>query len=106
MLKTALSYVWFLSCKKVSILDMLSSHVLIMISILALGYRMPSGTAVDWALESRKLMENLKEAIMGNYRAMISLTSVLENGAFNKKLLDELIDECKSSGWMPSWPYY
>lgn len=79
---------------------MLSSHVL-MVSLLALGYRMPSGTAVDWALESRKLMENLKEAIMGNYRAMISLTSVLENGAFNKKLLDELIDECKSSGWMP-----
>lgn len=57
----------------------------------ALGYRMSS--AVDWALDSRKLMENLKEAIMGNYRAMISLTSVLDNGAFNKKLLDELIDE-------------
>lgn len=52
-------------------------------------------SAVDWALDSRKLMENLKEAIMGNYRAMISLTSVLDNGAFNKKLLDELIDECK-----------
>lgn len=61
--------------------------------ILALGYRMSS--AVDWALDSRKLMENLKEAIMGNYRAIKSLTSVLDNGAFNKKLLDEIIDECK-----------
>lgn len=41
------------------------------------------------------MIENLKEAIMGNYQSIVSLTAVLESGTFSKKLLDTVIDKCK-----------
>lgn len=52
-------------------------------------------SVIEWALERGNLLENLKEAIMGNYRCIISLTSVLDSGVYSKKLLDEIIDRCK-----------
>lgn len=51
-------------------------------------------SAIDWALERGTLIENLKEAIMGNYQCIVSLTSVLDSGSYSKRLLDELIDRC------------
>lgn len=52
-------------------------------------------SAIEWALERGSLIENLKEAIMGNYNVITALTSVLDNGNFNKKMMDQIIDRCK-----------
>ncbi|KAI8970529.1 inositol hexakisphosphate-domain-containing protein [Pilobolus umbonatus] len=50
-------------------------------------------SSVEWLLERGSLIENLKEAIMGNYQSIVSLTAVLESGTFSKKLLDTIIDK-------------
>lgn len=41
------------------------------------------------------MIENLKEAVMGNYQSIVSLTTVLDSGTFSKKILDAVIDSCK-----------
>ncbi|KAI9267887.1 inositol hexakisphosphate-domain-containing protein [Phascolomyces articulosus] len=51
-----------------------------------------SGSLIEWVLNCGKLIESLKEAIMGNYRCIISLASVLDDGTYCKKLLDQVID--------------
>ncbi|KAI8984466.1 inositol hexakisphosphate-domain-containing protein [Mycotypha africana] len=58
----------------------------------ALNTRFSSKSAVEWILERGPLIENLKDAIMGNYQSIISLTTVLESGTYSKKLLDTIID--------------
>ncbi|RCI07158.1 hypothetical protein CU098_013780 [Rhizopus stolonifer] len=49
--------------------------------------------AAEWILERGPLVENLKEAIMGNYQSIMALTTVLESGIFSKKILDAVIDK-------------
>ncbi|KAI8143663.1 inositol hexakisphosphate-domain-containing protein [Fennellomyces sp. T-0311] len=65
-----------------------------LVCILEKGFnvKMTSGSVIEWALGQRRSVEKLKEAIMGNYRCIVSLTSVLENGTYSKKLLDKVID--------------
>ncbi|KAI9486886.1 MAG: inositol hexakisphosphate-domain-containing protein [Benjaminiella poitrasii] len=57
-----------------------------------LNSKMSPRSAIEWALERGSLIENLKEAIMGNYNMITSLTAVLDSGNFSKKMLDEIID--------------
>ncbi|KAI9496168.1 inositol hexakisphosphate-domain-containing protein [Zychaea mexicana] len=57
-----------------------------------LNLKTASGSIMEWVLDRGRLLENLKEAIMGNYRCIISLTSVLDSGTYSKKLLDQVID--------------
>lgn len=52
-------------------------------------------SAIEWALERGTMIENLKEAIMGNYHVITALTAVLDSGNFSKKMMDEVIDQCK-----------
>ncbi|KAI7898613.1 inositol hexakisphosphate-domain-containing protein [Cokeromyces recurvatus] len=58
-----------------------------------LNSKMSPRSAIEWALERGSLIENLKEAIMGNYNVITSLTAVLDSGDFSKKMLDEIIDK-------------
>ncbi|KAI7904707.1 inositol hexakisphosphate-domain-containing protein [Cokeromyces recurvatus] len=57
-----------------------------------LDTKLSSKSAIEWALEEGSLIENLKEAIMGNYQSIIALTTVIEHGIFSKKILDTVID--------------
>ncbi|OZJ03826.1 hypothetical protein BZG36_03823 [Bifiguratus adelaidae] len=56
--------------------------------------KMSPRSAIEWALARGKMIDSLKAAIQGNYQWIVGLTSVLDNGAFNKKLLDVVIDRC------------
>ncbi|KAI8371352.1 inositol hexakisphosphate-domain-containing protein [Radiomyces spectabilis] len=58
----------------------------------ALGSKMAPHSAIEWALDRGEVVESLKEAITGNYQSIVSLTSVLDSGAFSKRMLDEIID--------------
>lgn len=64
-------------------------------AITALDSKLSSRSAIEWVLERGSLIENLKEAIMGNYQSIVSLTTVLESGTFSKRILDTVIDRCK-----------
>ncbi|KAI8393383.1 inositol hexakisphosphate-domain-containing protein [Radiomyces spectabilis] len=57
-----------------------------------LNSKMSPRSAIEWTLERSVMIENLKEAIMGNYQAIVALTSVLDSGIYSKKMLDEVID--------------
>ncbi|KAG1113978.1 hypothetical protein G6F42_014315 [Rhizopus arrhizus] len=61
-------------------------------AIPALDSKLSSRSAIEWVLERGSLIENLKEAIMGNYQSIVSLTTVLESGTFSKRILDSVID--------------
>lgn len=56
---------------------------------------MSPSSAIEWALERGGMIENLKKAIMGNYHVITALTAVLDSGNFSKKMMDEIIDQCK-----------
>lgn len=56
---------------------------------------MSSRSAIEWVLQRGSMIENLKEAIMGNYQSIVSLTTVLDSGTFSKRILDTVIDRCK-----------
>ncbi|KAI8635991.1 inositol hexakisphosphate-domain-containing protein [Parasitella parasitica] len=58
----------------------------------ALDSKLSSRSAIEWVLERGSLIENLKDAIMGNYQSIVSLTTVLESGTFSKRILDCVID--------------
>ncbi|KAI8337728.1 inositol hexakisphosphate-domain-containing protein [Chlamydoabsidia padenii] len=47
----------------------------------ALDSKMSMHSAIEWALERGNIMENLMEAIMGNYHSVVALTSVLDTDA-------------------------
>ncbi|KAI8354158.1 inositol hexakisphosphate-domain-containing protein [Blakeslea trispora] len=59
----------------------------------ALSLKRMSRSAAEWMLERGSWIENLKEALLGNYQSIMSLTTVLESGTFSKRILDLLIDE-------------
>jgi hypothetical protein len=59
-----------------------------------LDSKMSPRSAIEWALErDSSMIENLKEAIMGNYQVVNALIAVLDSGNFSKKMLDEVIDQ-------------
>ncbi|KAG2199112.1 hypothetical protein INT46_010520 [Mucor plumbeus] len=58
-----------------------------------LNSKMSPSSAIEWALERGSMIENLKEAIMGNYHVITALTAVLDSGNFSKKMMDEVIDQ-------------
>ena len=51
-------------------------------------------SAIEWALARSTLIDNLKNAILGNYNIILALASVLENGGADKRLLDKIINRC------------
>ncbi|KAF7727042.1 hypothetical protein EC973_008089 [Apophysomyces ossiformis] len=57
-----------------------------------LNSKMSPRSAIEWTLERGSLIESLKDAIMGNYQCVVSLTSLLDSGTFSKKMLDEVVD--------------
>ncbi|RUS27280.1 hypothetical protein BC938DRAFT_483485 [Jimgerdemannia flammicorona] len=59
-----------------------------------LDSKMSPRSAVEWALARGNLIDNLKNAILGNYQWITGLVSVLESGTYSKKLLDVVIDRC------------
>lgn len=71
------------------------NHALLrLVYILEMGLdsKMSPRSAIEWALQRGNIIENLKEAIMGNYTVITSLTAVLDSGNFSKKILDAVID--------------
>jgi hypothetical protein len=56
---------------------------------------MSPSSAIEWALERGAIIEHLKEAILGNYHVITALVAVLDSGSFNKKMMDEVIDQCR-----------
>lgn len=62
---------------------------------LGLNSKMSPRSAIEWALERGAIIEHLKDAILGNYHVITALTTVLDNSSFNKKMMDEVIDQCK-----------
>ncbi|KAI8336649.1 inositol hexakisphosphate-domain-containing protein [Chlamydoabsidia padenii] len=52
-----------------------------------------SKSVIEWAFEKSQMIEDLKEAIVGNYYPVVSLISVLEHGSYCKRLLDKIIDQ-------------
>ncbi|KAI8918923.1 inositol hexakisphosphate-domain-containing protein [Entophlyctis helioformis] len=51
-------------------------------------------SAIEWALARGPLIEDLKNAILGNYHCIQQLMSVLVNGVAAKNALDEAINRC------------
>ncbi|KAJ3280819.1 hypothetical protein HK104_000390 [Borealophlyctis nickersoniae] len=51
-------------------------------------------SAIDWVLARGPLIADLKSAILGNYRCILQLSSVMSKGGYTKKLLDEVINRC------------
>ncbi|KAI8356155.1 inositol hexakisphosphate-domain-containing protein [Blakeslea trispora] len=61
-----------------------------------LDSKMSPRSAIEWALERGPMIENLKEAVVGNYQVITSLAAVLDSGNFSKKMLDDVIDQSDS----------
>ncbi|KAI8377229.1 inositol hexakisphosphate-domain-containing protein [Choanephora cucurbitarum] len=59
----------------------------------ALSSKKMNRSATEWMLERGSWIENLKEALLGNYQSIMSLTTVLESGIFSKRILDTVIDK-------------
>ncbi|KAI7872941.1 inositol hexakisphosphate-domain-containing protein [Spinellus fusiger] len=57
-----------------------------------LDSKMSPRSAIEWTLERGSYVENLKEAILGNYQSVLSVASVLDSGVYSKRMLDEVID--------------
>lgn len=51
-------------------------------------------------MQRGQLIEKLKEAVVGNYQSIVSLTALLESGIYSKKLLDTIIDKCNQNMMM------
>ncbi len=49
-------------------------------------------SAIEWVLARGNMIDDLKNAILGNYQIILQLTSVLPGGLATKRLLDEMID--------------
>ncbi|CAO3598194.1 unnamed protein product [Absidia cylindrospora] len=58
-----------------------------------LGSKTNSKSVIEWAFGETQVIDNLKEAIAGNYYSVVSLISVLEHGSYCKRLLDKVIDQ-------------
>ncbi|KAI8809960.1 inositol hexakisphosphate-domain-containing protein [Cladochytrium replicatum] len=61
----------------------------------ALSSQVRPRSAVDWALARGQMIDDLKNAVLGNYLVVLQLVSVLSEGRSCKRLLDEVIDQCE-----------
>lgn len=59
----------------------------------ALGQSMGQ-SAVQWALQRRNLLDNLRQALLGDYKPIVDLTRALKDGQNSKNIVDAVIDEC------------
>ncbi|KAG1133218.1 hypothetical protein G6F42_001646 [Rhizopus arrhizus] len=59
----------------------------------ALDIKSSPQSAIQWIMQRGQLIEKLKEAVVGNYQSIVSLTALLESGIYSKKLLDTIIDK-------------
>ncbi|KAI9265662.1 inositol hexakisphosphate-domain-containing protein [Helicostylum pulchrum] len=59
----------------------------------SLDTKLSPRSAIEWALARGDMIENLKEAVMGNYQSITALAAVLDSGYFSKKVLDQVIDQ-------------
>jgi hypothetical protein len=67
-----------------------------------LSSKMSPRSAIDWALARGPLIEDLKNAVLGNYQYILQLVSVIQNGSEIKRILDEVINRCKVDPFMIS----
>lgn len=58
--------------------------------------KMSPRSAIEWALARGQLIDDLRNAIMGNYQCILQLASVLHDGGYCKKVLDQVIDRGKA----------
>ncbi|KAI9328029.1 inositol hexakisphosphate-domain-containing protein [Zopfochytrium polystomum] len=72
--------------------------ILRLVYVLEKGFTSKASTrsAIEWALARGPLIDDLKNAVLGNYQHILQLVSVLQNGSDNKKILDEAINRCDS----------
>jgi hypothetical protein len=59
-----------------------------------LASKMSPHSAIEWALARSSIIDNLKNAILGNFQIINNMTSVLEEGGKDKFVLDRIIDQC------------
>jgi hypothetical protein len=50
---------------------------------------------IDWALARGPVIEDLRNAILGNYQCILQLVGLLSDGQLDKRILDAIIDRCK-----------
>lgn len=53
-----------------------------------------SHSAIDWALARCPIIDDLRNAVLGNYQCVLQLTSVIKNGTKIKRIVDEAINKC------------
>lgn len=56
--------------------------------------KMSPQSAIEWMLQRSSRVDDLKNAILGNYQVIMKLSSVLEQGTEDKRLLDLLVNRC------------
>lgn len=53
-----------------------------------------SHSAIDWALARCPIINDLRNAVLGNYQCILQLTSVINNGTKIKRIVDDAINKC------------
>ena len=78
--------------------DTQNRAILRLVYVLEKGLRskMSPRSAIEWALARGQLIDDLKNAILGNYKVILQLTSVLQHGSQCKKVVDSIIDKCEA----------
>jgi protein-tyrosine phosphatase len=51
-------------------------------------------SAISWALQRTPLIEDMRNAVQGNYQFILQLLTLLKDGSHCKKLLDDAINKC------------
>ena len=69
-----------------------------------LNSKMSPHSAIEWVLARGDYIENLRDAILGNYDVVLKLVSVLNNGNQSKRTLDDIIDKCTRSSMAKLMP--
>jgi hypothetical protein len=62
-----------------------------------------SASAISWTLERGSMIDDLQNAILGNYQCILQLVGILSNGQSDKRFLDEIIDRCKNHAFIYRW---
>jgi protein-tyrosine phosphatase len=60
-------------------------------------------TAIQWVLERDQIIESLGEALHGNYKCILDLVRVLQDGIACKRVVDEAIDRCQTHLNLREW---
>lgn len=56
-----------------------------------------SASAISWTLERGRMIDDLQNAVLGNYQCILQLVGILNDGQSDKRFLDEIIDRCNIS---------